>query len=103
MTDARVHHDEGSTMKLRLVLGISAAMIVAMAVLCSDAGAVVIYDNLANEGNGFFQMHQNSWDAQRFNSDSTNLLLTSATLSFGANPTTGQYRLSLYNDVANHP
>jgi hypothetical protein len=101
--EACTHDEEGSKMKMRSALGLTAAVIVAMAALCRSAGADVIFDNLSNEGNGFFGVSAVQWDAQRFNSDATNLLLTSVMLPMDNNPTTGQYRLSLYSDVANVP
>lgn len=64
--------------------------------------ATVIYDNISNGGNGFFGVGQNSWEAQRFNSDATNGKLISASLSLALN-NAGRYRLSLYSDAAGQP
>ncbi len=63
----------------------------------------VIFDNLGNGNNGFRGATPISWDAQRFNSDAINLLLTSATLNLSSGGGTGNMFLSLYSDSANQP
>jgi hypothetical protein len=94
---------EGEKMRLQSVLGIRAAVFIAMGALCPGASAAVIFDNLSNGGNGFFGVSSTSWEAQRFNSDATNGKLTTASFSLSAFGGEGQYRVSLYSDVAGQP
>lgn len=63
----------------------------------------IIFDNLNTTNNGFRGTSATSWDAQRFNSDAINLLLTSATLNLSVNPGAGTFFLRLYSDVAGQP
>jgi hypothetical protein len=63
----------------------------------------VIFDNLNNGNNGYRGVSSTSWDAQRFNSDSTNLFLVSLTLNLSTQPGSGTAFLSLYSDAAGHP
>ena len=63
----------------------------------------VIFDNLASGNNGFHGVGSTDWSAQRFNSDATNLVLTSATLNTNSSGLGGNVFLSLYSDNAGTP
>jgi hypothetical protein len=65
---------------------------------------VVLYDNLANTTQGFRSVDEFNWEAERFNTDSNNLMLTSATLRFfSQNGGTGTFFLKLFSDNAGQP
>jgi hypothetical protein len=84
----------------RLLLSL---FVVCCGLYAGSARATVIFDNLATGNAGFRDISSTSWDAQRFNSDSTDLLLTSATLNLSSGPGSGNFFLSLYSDTSNRP
>jgi len=90
-------------MKLRSCIAVVAVAFLTFGATCPTADAAVIYDNIGNGGNGFFGVSSNDWRAQRFNSDATNLKLSDVTLSLALPTARGNFSLSLYSDVANHP
>ncbi|MBI3880928.1 MAG: PEP-CTERM sorting domain-containing protein [Verrucomicrobia bacterium] len=67
------------------------------------AASTVIFNNITNGNNGNFGTDTNTWDAQRFNSDATNLFLSSVTLRLSYISGSGTFSLSLYSDNANQP
>jgi hypothetical protein len=91
-----------TVMKQNIHIGIAAGAFLAFAAACPLAGAAIIYNNLGNTNNGFRIQNSTSWAAERFNSDATDLILTSATLSL-APSTAGNFKLSLYTDIAGVP
>lgn len=70
--------------------------------LVPAASAVTLYDNLANQNNGYFGFGPGNWIAERFRSDATNLRLTDVTVRLTA-PTPAPYSLSLYSDASGLP
>src|SRR4051812_27257007 len=64
---------------------------------------VVIFDNITNGNNGFRTVSTEAWDAQRFNTDATNLLLTGETLLLSSAGGTGTFFLRLYSDAGGQP
>ena len=90
-------------MKLSSCIAVVAVASLTFGATCPTATAAVIYDNIGNGGNGFFVSSPDKWLAQRFNSDATNLKLSDVTLRLAAPTTPGNFSLSLYSDVANHP
>src|SRR4051794_6944991 len=69
-----------------------------------EARAAVIFDNLSTTTQGFSSLSDTAWEGTRFNSDTTNLVLTSATLTlFAGTQGSGTFFLRLYSDSANQP
>jgi hypothetical protein len=65
---------------------------------------VIIYNNLSTTTQGFGSVSDTAWEANRFNSDATNVLLTSATLTlFAGNQGSGTFFVKLYSDTAGVP
>jgi hypothetical protein len=86
-------------MRKQLVAGLLLALL---------AGGVradtVIFDNLSSTTQGFGSVSTAFWEAQRFNSDATNLLLTSATLTlYSESAGSGTFFVDLYSDAAGQP
>lgn len=70
----------------------------------APAQVVTLYDNLANQPQGFQSVDANAWTATRFSTDASNYMLTSATLklyteSFGS----GTFFVKLFSDNAGQP
>ena len=83
-------------------------VLVASLLLALFAGGVrgdtVIFDNLATTSQGFGSVSSTFWEAQRFSSDATNLILTSATLTlYSESAGSGTFFVDLYADAAGHP
>lgn len=83
-------------------------VLIAGCVLCNacpaSAQVVNLFNNLGNQPQGFQSVDANAWMAQRFNTGSDNLMLTSATLklyteSFGS----GTFFVRLFSDAAGQP
>jgi hypothetical protein len=70
--------------------------------MCLVARATVIFDNLGNENNGFADVYSGSMEAQRFNSDASDVVLSAVTLNLYVFPP-ANYTLSLYSDLDDHP
>ncbi len=82
------------------------SLLIAFGLACAAGSAradTIIFDNLNNSNNGFRGVTDTNWDAQRFNSDSTNLFLTSVTLNLFSSGGSGNFFLDLYSDNANQP
>lgn len=69
-----------------------------------SARAAAIFDNLGSNVGGFDSVNSNNWFGQKFNSDSTNLDLTTVTLRlYSSNAGGGTFFLRLYDDSGGHP
>jgi len=68
-----------------------------------NARAAIIFDNLASGNNGFLGVSPTNWNAQRFNSDATNLVLTKAILNTSSSGSGGNVFLSVYSDNSGTP
>jgi hypothetical protein len=82
-------------------------VLIAGGALCAASAAhaqVTLFNNLGNQPQGFQSVDANGWMAQRFNTDSNNLMLTSATLKFfNQNGGTGTFFVKLFSDNAGQP
>ena len=66
--------------------------------------AVITFDDLGSNAGGFGSVNASAWAAQKFNSDSTNLLLETATLRLDSESGGGgTFFLRLYADSAGQP
>ncbi len=64
----------------------------------------VIFDNFPAPTQGFGQVSTTFWEAQRFNSDSTNLTLTTTILTlYSESQGSGNFFVDLYSDAAGQP
>jgi hypothetical protein len=82
---------------------LAAGMLVAL-VAGSLRADTIIFDNLATSSQGFGSVSSSFWEAQRFNTDATNLRLTSATLRlYSENAGSGNFFVDLYSDAAGQP
>ncbi len=65
---------------------------------------IVIFDNLGTTSQGFGSVSISAWEAQRFNTDASNLTLTSATLRlYTESAGSGIFFVDLYSDTAGKP
>src|SRR5205085_5215121 len=75
--------------------------------LCAVGGAradVIIFDDLGNGAQGYGSVNVLTWGAQRFNSASNTVALTSATLNLDSESGgSGTFFLRLYTDAAGQP
>lgn len=79
------------------------ALAVTLLASATAPAQTVIFDNLSNGNNGFRGVTPTSWDAQRFNTDATNLFLVGATLNLNSGGGSGTFFLKLYSDNAGQP
>ena len=64
----------------------------------------IIFDNLGTTSQGFGSVSSTSWEAQRFNTDSINVVLTSVTLTlYSDTGGSGTFFLDLYSDAGGVP
>jgi hypothetical protein len=68
-----------------------------------NARAAIIFDNLAGGNNGFLGVGPTNWNAQRFNTDATNLVLTKAILNTSSSGSGGNVFVSVYSDNSGTP
>jgi hypothetical protein len=84
-----------------IIAGVLLALLISGGVVRADT---VIFDNLAVPSQGFGSVSNTFWEAQRFNSDATNLKLTSATLTlYSESAGSGTFFVDLYSDAAGQP
>jgi hypothetical protein len=87
--------------KSALIAGLLLALLTASGLVRADT---TIFDNLAQTSQGFSSVSDTFWEAQKFKSDSTNLLLTSGTLTlYSGTAGSGTFFLNLYSDAAGQP
>src|SRR5438067_775832 len=102
-----INIQRGGTMNRSLARSALLSALLSSSALCAAGGTradVVTFDNLANNTGGFGSVTATTWEAQKFNSDSTNLRLTSATLTLDSESGgSGAFFLRLYADAAGQP